>query len=842
MGSRGASAPGAAPSNPVQPPPGTAPGGNRPTPPPQGSKPAQGGNPGWQAASQRSGQSAQGGAVPAGTSTPGQGSSQPKQQATPPPHGKKIFDERYNDLKARYEGNPNKGNFKLLYDDMLAKARAADFPAALVAANKLDATMSKADFSAKKRRKQGKRAARLSETFDAVKRSYFKPGTSDIIAREKLDAGKHFKAFLDAQRAFETARDEQSLRALEAQAQAYIAHYVQDYGPKDKQKPESLKKLGHCQTALKAARHYRLAFEQDKLGNPPWNEEQEAKASELYSELLFEQEDGKTAKPNADAGVIGSWWVEKTVFDEEDEAEPDEGSSTSQPPKREETKTFIFKPFDTEERVSGYPKGGSAAREVMGKAVGDQLQAAMGLNFAVPETAVITVDNSKLADEHGEVGAAGPRVGSVQHFAKSDGQLGKMLHKDPTLGAKIPDDEVQKMAVLDLVQLNLDRHAGNFMVGDAGGQPRLLPIDHGLVLPSRDGLRARRFKLGAPHNALGEMPAANKKMAPELVEKIKQIDPDEVVAGMKRAFAALQKQHPDAANASQISDENFALVKRSIQFLKKAAGELTLAELQDAYGAFMEKIFETADNQRDTAFDEVIRDTKARTPHLQELERLSSADPKFAQNLRALGWGVDFGGGSLEGWKKMNPEKVVKIYKNKIENPAARREANDLRAKLHNADPKELQSPPGLDQELRTLRRVLENRQTAKAEGYGLENADNEAGYMAELYESLGGDNQVRQVASQAADFGIKERFALLAKGRIDALGGQKELENIKGRYPGTDIDTPYRQVKALEAWRDYQQMGGDAEYSRLGADHDNESVVNRVMEMNDLKTISAIN
>ena len=73
--------------------------------------------------------------------------------------------------------------------------------------------------------------------------------------------------------------------------------------------------------------------------------------------------------------MSGSFWLEETVWG-------DKPTDTTM------QKTFIFKPTAAEADVPGFPKGGSAAREVMGKAVSDQLQAQMGLDFGTPETSL----------------------------------------------------------------------------------------------------------------------------------------------------------------------------------------------------------------------------------------------------------------------------------------------------------------------------------------------------------------------------------------------------------------------------------------------------------------------
>ncbi len=761
-----------------------------------------------------------------------------KPTAVPPTMvAKQVFDGRFKDLSVRlkeaYAVDPN-GAYVAFGKAMIAKAKASDFKGALQEAQKLDVALGKASFQKLKATKQQNRSARLGETFNAVKKSYFTPGSADIIAKEKLNAGKTFKAFLTTQKAFETARDEKTLDDLEKAARDYLTHFETEYSSSDKKKKESIRKKTICETALKSARHFRLALEQDKLGNPPWDEEKEMKAAELYTKLLFEQDEQMATPNDPGAGVNGAFWIEKTVWG-------DKPTDTAQ------KKTFIFKPADAEAPVAGFPKGGSAAREMLGKAVGDQLQASMGLDFAFPESTIVAVDSSKLPDENGKPGPVGvPRSGSIQHFAKSKGELKKLAAKDPTILASIPDDEIQKMAVLDLVQLNMDRHSGNFMVGEKDGGtgkvPRLVPIDNGLCLPSRAGLDGRRTKLGPPHNALGDLPGAQKKMAPEMVEKIKQINPDEVVAGMKKAYEAMKKLHPEAAAAAEVTDANFELAKRSILFLQKASTELTVAELQDAYVASLEKIFDTPSDKMDAGFDEAIKTAKARGPALQELAVLQKNPAQFEKEMRALGWGIDVSKQAFDAWVRMNPAKVVKIYKAKMQNPVAVKKLADLRKALSHLPPEKTKpTGNGLEQEILTLGFPMLAERNSKAKAFGIEKPSGQDGEKAEIYEELGGTAALQKLDAKGESLSLNDRVELMMKGAMAQYGGDPELAKITKLYPDSPIKTPVQKYQALKAWKEYQALGGDGEFFRLGGGVENAVITQRLTELKCMKEFEQV-
>src|SRR5262249_13089469 len=144
-----------------------------------------------------------------------------------------------------------------------------------------------------------------------------------------------------------------------------------------------------------------------------------------------------------------AWWVEKHVG---------EGAKGK--------KKFIFKPAALEADIKGFPQGGSAGREVLGAAAARQLQALTGLDFQAPETLLANVATDRLAGYPGAAPGA-EVVGSMQHFSKTDGELADLFRKDPGLLKRISKEECQKMAVLDLVSLNTDRHSGNFLVAGA---------------------------------------------------------------------------------------------------------------------------------------------------------------------------------------------------------------------------------------------------------------------------------------------------------------------------------------------------------------------------------------
>lgn len=77
------------------------------------------------------------------------------------------------------------------------------------------------------------------------------------------------------------------------------------------------------------------------------------------------------------------------------------------------------------------------------------------------------------------------KVGSLQQFVQSAGPI------EDYAPSMFSNDEVHKIAVLDLRICNLDRNACNILVSK--DKKSLIPIDHGLTMP--DSLEVCSFDL-----------------------------------------------------------------------------------------------------------------------------------------------------------------------------------------------------------------------------------------------------------------------------------------------------------------------------------------------------------
>ena len=106
------------------------------------------------------------------------------------------------------------------------------------------------------------------------------------------------------------------------------------------------------------------------------------------------------------------------------------------------------------------------------------------------------------------------KQGSLQEFVRADG------NRDGWGWPKFSTFEVQKIAVLDLRILNLDRNEENTLVqfSDGGKQCRLVPIDHGACLPELYNT------VEAVNLEWRSSPQAKQPVEPQLKEYIAQLD------------------------------------------------------------------------------------------------------------------------------------------------------------------------------------------------------------------------------------------------------------------------------------------------------------------------------
>ncbi|KAJ1438069.1 Ubiquitin-like domain superfamily [Sesbania bispinosa] len=164
----------------------------------------------------------------------------------------------------------------------------------------------------------------------------------------------------------------------------------------------------------------------------------------------------------------------------------------------------VFKPMDEEPMAVNNPRGlpsssdgeglkrgtrvgEGALREVAAYVLdhprnGPRLVSGEEIGFSgVPPTVMVQCLHQEFHHPNGYAfSSKHVKIGSLQKFMNNDGNC-----EDIGPGA-FPVEEVHKITVLDIRMANADRHAGNILIRkEAGGQIKLIPIDHGYCLPDK---------------------------------------------------------------------------------------------------------------------------------------------------------------------------------------------------------------------------------------------------------------------------------------------------------------------------------------------------------------------
>lgn len=697
--------------------------------------------------------------------------------------------------------------------------------------------------------------ADISRTAALVKRNYLKPLQSDSLDLGRLNAGTDFKAFAGTLKlvtgsAEGTAqagdRSPQALDALEAKAEAYLAHHAAAAKPGRQETPEGRKKREICEGALVQVKHWRLAEKIESIGAPPWNEETQLRMQGTLAELAFESADLEVedksellAGPEA-AGVSASFWIKSL-------GAPKPNTSD----KRLERRLF-FKPMDGEAAIHGMPAGGSAPREVLGKEMGDRIGAMTGIDFGLPNCSMVGIRSDRLKKpEQAQEGLAVEEnqatlfepgrnlTGSLQEFLPNCTGLDSKL-TGPGSDAfirSIPKDQVQRAAIYDLLMLNQDRHGANFMVRPNAASPAahdLIPIDQGLILPTADTFNARRAQMLAPHNillAMDGMPGSDEKLDPELAEKLEGLDPVALEASMRVSIRTMDKVYPDAKTSEKVPEEAILRARRSAEFMKAAARELTVREMYNALAISAEDIFDTDERDREAGFRRAMDRAKQNVAAERELAEYGpEAINQMEVDLTRLGWNApDFKTLAMQ----RDGADLLRIWKSGRENPAARRRLDRLMAQLPKPDADkvaDLARRGGLTAAINRAQPMVANLQKDEnrrlSTRLGAPQPATEAVLKTlDAYKSLGGDTLV---ASGDDALPFPDRMRAAAAKAYAALGGgetwrrfvawaEKHLprRSYKSLTP-EQILTP-ETVASLKDWVEYQRQGGDKLFYSLG-------------------------
>jgi len=218
----------------------------------------------------------------------------------------------------------------------------------------------------------------------------------------------------------------------------------------------------------------------------------------------------------------------------------------------------IFKPFDEEPMAPNNPKGypgkiGSPAfkpgilsgESAMREVAAYLLDQKSGKTFAgVPPTTFVEIVHPYFSNRDMKEKEIGDTTSIfLQNFSQFTSGSKKSIIKHGSLqyfvaGAeeasdfgpsKFPDEEVRKIAILDLRILNCDRNEGNILVKKDKKSFELIPIDHGLSFP--DCFEASIYDI-----IWMEWPQVKKPWTPTELEYIRKLDPKSDVENLSHHF------------------------------------------------------------------------------------------------------------------------------------------------------------------------------------------------------------------------------------------------------------------------------------------------------------------
>jgi hypothetical protein len=361
---------------------------------------------------------------------------------------------------------------------------------------------------------------------------------------------------------------------LRAACQGYLDHFAK-HDEKQQRQEQNIRKRDHCQDTLKALDDEKAleskAAVLTKMLTLPWDGETQMQASTIKAELDFHSLDGEggeeveapplnQVEQLGNPGVNNSFWVNK---------KGENGKA----------KSFIFKPSEKTSPDELVPEYGQAPREVMAGRVADVLNGMLGIDLGMPETQLINVKKERFPKPKSrKIGFQPPKgenvLGSLQQFAPTNG---KLVEQSWAVRAAVPPECCQDMCVFDTITGNLDRHSGNFLVTGDEQTAKLVPIDHGLTFPENGN---NLYRLGPAQNSLISLPGSHEKFSDDMIEKIRNIDPETLKASLQNEIKTVNAVHEQTSGV--LTDKALDCARQRMIFMQMACDQLTPAALQTA--------------------------------------------------------------------------------------------------------------------------------------------------------------------------------------------------------------------------------------------------------------------
>lgn len=634
----------------------------------------------------------------------------------------------------------------------------------------------------------------LKPAMELVKRAAF-PSTlikDPNAIREAVKADKDLLALIQAGTEVTKKQDQQTFDNLEAAARKVIEAVDKRAGNK-KPLPSDDEARRIATEALKRVQMGKMALKYSTLGDPPWDESQAETALELQSQLFFVESaiakgDVNYTAPSTgnQGGASGSWWIER-------------GEVTRGDPNAPKTsKKYIFKPASTEAPVmTGLPPGSGAPREVLAKKVSDMMAGA-GFDVGVTPTTLASIDSSQLGEQLDPKG--GPLVGSIQQLAPNGGAIVEKLETDPNFAKTIDKRSFDDVAVFDMIFANLDRHSKNILIDEdkETGKTKLVPIDHGSALPDPEDIYANRVALMPGFNVMADsmLPQGQQPLGAETVEALNRLDPDKMVADMKRQRDDLAKRHPETAGT--VSDASIEAMGARVRFIKLVGDSVPVQTL----------FVMLADGARDIAkckpedMPALVKTLRARAERdvtaMKEIDTLSEDMMVISQSsfslihsvLMSLGWACGLSTGEVQDWVNNNAALVDRIIKGQIVNPDYKAEYDRLIKKVEALDTDTVKVSDKFKGKNPTL--VMNDLfVAAHPEMFGRPDRKAPLDGLQKDYTKLGGDDEIAKVLRA---FPVETNNAPVVDPNADPEDQRAAL-----------VD----RVALLRRWSEFQKIGG---------------------------------
>lgn len=210
----------------------------------------------------------------------------------------------------------------------------------------------------------------------------------------------------------------------------------------------------------------------------------------------------------------------------------------------------------------GIPVGSEVFREELAYFLSKQLNKMIrkyGLsikNFGIPKTKIKTLESTIFGEHH--------QTGSWQKFKKNYRKLTNIEEIK-----EIPSDEIVKMAIIDMIYLNTDRHLGNLLYSDT--KKSLTLIDHGSCFPEFKSLNSLRF-------IWTQSPHIQKSFSQKWLNFILNIDTKKLIYKTILEIEKHEEQFPN--QQMEISGESLFILICSLEFLKKFAKEKNICSIE----------------------------------------------------------------------------------------------------------------------------------------------------------------------------------------------------------------------------------------------------------------------